>query len=133
MPEQERPVVSSGEAGMFLLEIVGLIGVGRLGWHLGDTTLWSLALSALFVSLSGALWAIFRTRGYTPNGQEPVIHVPGPARVIIEYGFYATAALGLWISGWRVAAIVFAAGVALVSWALRDRLAGLLANRIPEA
>ena len=118
---------------MFMLEIVGLIGIGRLGWHLGTSTAWSLSLSALFVALSSAVWALVRTPGFVPGGGKPTIAVPGLVRVVIEIGFYAIATVGLWISGWHIAAIVYGAGVVLVAWALRDRLAGLLANRPPEA
>jgi hypothetical protein len=128
----DRPTVTSGEAGMFLLEVVGLIGIGRLGWHLGTTTMWSLSLSALFVSVSGAIWGIFRTRGFVPNGSEPVVAIPGALRVAIEYAFYAAGAWGLWVSGWEAASIVLVVGVLLVSFAMRDRLAGLLANRPPQ-
>lgn len=133
VPEQEIPDVSAGELGMFLLEIAGLIGIGRLGWHLGDSTAWSLALSALLVSVTSAIWTLFRTRGFVPSGRSPVVAVPGPVRVLIEYGFYIAAAWGLWISGWQFAAAVFAVGVVIVTFALRDRLAALLANRQPTS
>ena len=113
---------------MFLLEVVGLVGIGRLGWHLGTSTAWSLSLSALFVALTGGIWTMFRTRGFVPSGGEPVIAVPGPVRVVIEYAFYAAGAWGLWISGWELAAIVFALGVLIVTFALRHRLAGLLST-----
>jgi hypothetical protein len=126
-------VVTSGEMGMFLLEVVGLVGIGRLGWHVGTSTAWSLSLSALFVALSSAVWALFRTPGFVPGGGNPTIAVPGPVRVVIEAGFYAIATVGLWTSKWQVAAVVYAAGVVLVAWVLRERLAGLLANRAPEA
>lgn len=129
MPDEARPTVSPGEAGMFLLEVVGLIGIGRWGWHLGTGTIWSLSLSALFVAVTGAIWSLCRTRGFVPSGGEPIIAVPGPVRLLIEYGFYAAAIWGLWVSGWEIAAIVFATGVVIVSFALRKRLAGLLANR----
>lgn len=115
--------------GMFLLEVVGLIGIGRLGWHLGTSLPWSLSLSALFVSLSSAVWAVFRTPGFVPNGNDPVIAIPGPVRVAIEIGFYTFGAWGLWASGWELAAIVFATSVVIVLFALRQRMAGLLANR----
>lgn len=133
MPEDATPQVSAGEAGMFLLEIVGLVGIGRWGWHLGDSTAWSLALSALFVSVASAIWTLFRTRGFVPSGREPVVAIPGPLRVAIEYGFYAAGIWGLWVSGWEVAAMVFAIGVVVVTVALRDRLAGLLASRSPAS
>jgi hypothetical protein len=133
MRDDGRPVVTTAEVGMFLLEIVGLIGIGRLGWEIGETRAWSLALSALFVSLASAVWALFRTRGFVPSGADPVVAIPGPARVVVEYVFYAVGAWGLWVSGWRIAAAVFAVGIVVVSVALRERLTGLLANRPPEA
>lgn len=132
MPDEGRPVVSSAEIGMFLLEVVGLIGIGRLGWHLGTNLPWSLSLSALFVALSSAVWTLFRTRGFVPSGGDPVIAVPGAVRVVIEMTFYTLGAFGLWVSGWEIAAIVFLAGVVIVSIAMRDRLSGLLANRPPD-
>lgn len=118
---------------MFLLEIAGLIGIARLGWHLGDSTAWSLALSALLVSVTSAIWTLFRTRGFVPSGRDPIVAVPGPVRVLIEYGFYAAATWGLWITGWQYAAAVFVVGVVIVTFALRGRLAALLANRPPAA
>lgn len=118
---------------MFLLEVVGLIGIGRLGWHLGTSTAGSLLLTALFVLVTSAVWTLFRTPGYVPAGNDPVIAVAGPVRVLIEYTFYGAGAWGLWTSGWRVAAVVFAAGALAVTVALRKRLAGLLANRPPGA
>jgi hypothetical protein len=114
---------------MFLLEIAGLIGIGRWGWHFGTGTAWSLSLSALFVAVTSAIWALCRTRGFVPNGSEPTVAVPGPVRLLIEFGFYAAGAWGLWISGWEIAAIVFVAGVVIVSIALRERIAALLAGR----
>lgn len=129
MPEEARADVSAAEVGMFLLEIVGLIGIGRLGWTTGSSLPWSLALSALFVAVASAIWTLFRTRGFVPSGRDPVVGVPGPLRAVIEYGFYAAGTWGLWTSGWRFAAIIFAAGVVIVSIALRDRLASLLSGQ----
>ena len=131
MPEPETvvPRVSAGEAGMFLLEVAGLIGIGRWGWHVGESTEWSLLLAALFVAVASLAWTLFRTRGFVPSGREPVIAIPGPVRVLIEVAFYAFGAWGLWVSGWELAATVFVAGVVIVMVALRDRYAGLLANR----
>lgn len=116
---------------MFLLEIAGLIGIGRSGWQLGTSIAWSLVLSMLFVGVASAMWVLFRTRGFVPSGGDPAIAVPGPVRIAIEYAFYAAGAWGMWVSGWNVAAIVFAAGVGVVTLALRERLAGLMANRAP--
>lgn len=117
---------------MFLLEVVGLIGIGRWGWQLGTSTPWSLSLSALLVAITSAIWALCRTPGFVPAGGDPAVPVPGPVRVAIEFGFYALGAWGLWVSGWQVASFVLMIGVVIVSFALRDRLIALLANRAPE-
>lgn len=114
---------------MFLIEVVGLIGIGRWGWHLGTSTPWSLLLAAAFVLVASGMWTLFRTRGFVPSGGEPVVPIPGPLRAAIEVAFYAAGACGLWISGWKVAAIVFVVSAVIVIVALRDRYAGLLADR----
>ena len=116
---------------MFLIEVVGLIGIGRWGWHLGGSTAWSLLLSALLVLAASGSWTLFRTKGFVPTGGDPVVAVPGPVRVLIEVAFYAAGAWGLWVSGWSLAAAVFAASVVIVMVSLRERYAGLLTNRPP--
>ncbi len=123
--------VSAPEAGQFFLEIAGLIGIGRLGWTVGGGGLMGLSLAALFISVAGALWALFRTRGYVPNGEEPVVAVPGPVRLAIELGVLAAGAAGLWLSGWNVAAVVFALGIIVIYAMLRERTQGLLRNARP--
>lgn len=126
-----QPAVTAGDAGQFFLEIAALIGFGRLGWHLGDGGMMGLALASLFVALAGAIWGIFRARGYVPNGGDPVVAVPGPLRLGIELGFFVLAAWGLWTSGWSLAGGVMIVGVILVYWMSRERTLGLLANRPP--
>lgn len=129
MPDPEpREPVSAGAIGQFFLEIAGLIGVARLGWHLGDGGLMGLSLAALFVAIAGGVWGIFRTPGFVPTGNTPVVSTPGPIRLVIELGFFLVAAWGLWISGWNLAAIVMIIAIIVVYWALRDRTLGLLRN-----
>lgn len=126
--------VSGAEAGSFLLEIVGLAGIALLGWRMGDGGAPGLSLSALFVALAGAVWGIFRTRGFVPNGEDPVIAIPGPLRLALEFTFYAVAATGLWISGWELATFVLILGVIIITVMLRDRTFGLLrGNRNTDA
>jgi hypothetical protein len=118
---------------MFLIEVVGLIGIGRRGWDLGGSTGTRLMLAAAFVLVASGVWTLFRTRGFVPSGGEPVVAIPGPVRVLIEVGFYVFGAWGLWVSGWEVAAVVFAISVVIVIIALRDRYARLLGNRgVPD-
>lgn len=129
MPDQPAPPpVSAPEAGQFFLEIAGLIGVARLGWTIAGGGLMGLSLAALFVAVAGALWALFRARGYVPNGADPVIAVPGPLRLGIELGVLAAGAAGLWLSGWGIAAVVFALGVIVIYALLGERTMGLLRN-----
>lgn len=133
MPEPGTPqAVTGGAVGQFFLEIAGLIGVARLGWHLGDGGGMGFALAALFVAIAGGVWGIFRTPGFVPTGKDPVVSTPGPLRLAIELGFFLIAAWGLWISGWHLAALVMVAAIVLIYWVLRDRTLGLLRNTAPE-
>lgn len=125
------PPITPGFIGQFFLEIAGLIGAGRLGWHLGAGGLMGLALALLFVAVAGGIWGVFRTPGYVPSGGHPVVPTPGPIRLVIELGYFLIAAWGLWISGWQIAAIIMIIAVIVVYWALRDRTLGLLRNQTP--
>lgn len=126
-----RTPVTPGLAGQFLLEVAGLIGIGRLGWYLGEEPAMSLALAALFVALAGAGWGLFRTRGFVPNGRDPIVAIPGPARLALEVGFFVLASGGLWVSGGRVTGVVLLTCTILIYWVLRERTIGLLRNGPP--
>jgi hypothetical protein len=116
-------------AGQFFLEIAGLIGVARLGWQLFNGGVVGVALASLLVALASAIWAIFRTPGFVPNGGDPIVATPGPVRLAIELMFFALASWGLWLSGWELASGVMLVCIVLVYWATRDRTVGLLRNR----
>lgn len=131
-PPPHEPV-TSGFAGQFLLEVVGLIGMARLGWYLGGEGPRRIVLATLLVILAGALWGIFRTPGFVPSGRDPVVPIPGPMRLAVEVLFFAVASWGLWISGWNIAGAVTIAGTVIVYWTLRDRTIGLLQNRQPRS
>ncbi|HWV35457.1 MAG TPA: YrdB family protein [Thermomicrobiales bacterium] len=132
MPEA-RPAqpVTPGAVGQFFLEIAGLVGIARLGWHVGNDGVMGFALAALFVAIAAGIWGVFRTPGFVPTGNAPVAATPGPIRLVIELGFFLVAAWGLWISGWDFAAIVMFVAIAIVYWTLRERTLGLLRNRPP--
>lgn len=125
--------VTPTTTGAFLLEIVALIGFARWGWHLGEGRMLGLALSALFVALAGAIWGIFRTRGFVPNGSDPLVAIPGPARLVLELAFYLLASWGLWVSGWRLAGLVLVVCVVAIYLLMRERTTGLLHNKPPSA
>lgn len=124
--------ITPGFIGQFFLEMAGLIGAGRLGWHLGNRGLMGLSLALLFVAIAGAVWGVFRTPGYVPSGGQPVVATPGPLRLAIELGFFLLATWGLWVSGWEIAAIIMIVAVIAVYWVLRDRTLGLLRNQSPR-
>lgn len=134
MPETPpHAPVTAGAVGQFFLEVAALIGIARLGWHLGDGGAMGLALAALMVAIAGAVWGIFRTRGFVPNGSDPVVAIPGFIRLALELVFFAIASWGLWVSGWQLAGIVMLLCIVLVYAATRERTIGLVRNQPPQA
>lgn len=133
MPERRHSSdVSAPQASQFFLEIAGLIGLGRLGWAVGNGGVMGLALAALLVAVAGVAWGIFRARGYVPNGGDPVVAVPGPVRLLIELAYFTLGAVGLWITGWTTAAVVLVIGVIVVYAIMHERTLGLLRNTPPQ-
>ncbi|HEV2072296.1 MAG TPA: DUF2568 domain-containing protein [Thermomicrobiales bacterium] len=121
------------EIGFFFLDIAALAGLARWGWHLGGGGLVGPALALLFVLLFGTVWAVFRARGFVPNGGDPVVAIPGPARLGIELLLYLLAAWSCWVSGWQVAAVVLVICAIAIYMAMRKRTIGLLRNTPPAA
>lgn len=135
MPERATPpALPPGAGGQFFLEIAALIGFGRLGWTLGDGGWTGGILAAVIVVAASAIWGTFRTRGFVPNGKDPVVAIPGPARLALEIGFFLIASIGLWISGWALAGASLAIStILLYALVMRDRTAGLLRDTPPPA
>lgn len=134
MPERTEPAtIPQGAAGQFFLELVGLIGFGRLGWTLGDGGVRGALLAAVIVVAAGALWTTFRTPGYVPSGRDPVVPIPGPVRLALELGFFTIGSVGLWVSGWELAgASLFLSTLALYAFVMHDRTLGLFRNAPPS-
>jgi hypothetical protein len=106
----------------FLLELVALVAVGSWGWTAHDGAqrwLWATALPLLLATV----WAVFRV----PNdGGDPIVIVPGPFRLLIEWSVMAIAVVLLAASGHVTWAIVLLALVVL-DYALQyDRVGRLL-------
>ncbi|HET8777384.1 MAG TPA: YrdB family protein [Candidatus Limnocylindria bacterium] len=106
----------------FLLELVALFAVGYWGWTAHDGAqrwLWAIALPLLLATA----WAVFRV----PNdGGDPIVVVPGPLRLLIEWGVMGIAIALLWASGQTAWAVGLLALVVL-DYALQyDRVARLL-------
>jgi hypothetical protein len=110
----------------FFLEVLGLVGIGRWGWTVGDGGVGGGALAIVFIAAAGAAWGIFRARNFVPRGGDPTVAIPGALRLALELGFYALATIGFWISGWTIAAIGLGAGTIVVYTAMRERVMGLL-------
>jgi hypothetical protein len=106
----------------FLLELAALFAVGVWGWTTHDGVqrwVWAIAPPLLLATV----WAIFRV----PNdGGDPIVTVPGPVRLSIEWSVMAVAVALLWASGQEAWAVVLLALV-VIDYALQyDRVARLL-------
>jgi hypothetical protein len=106
----------------FLLELAALFATGYWGWTTHDGVqrwVWAIALPLLLATV----WAVFRV----PNdGGDPIVTVPGPIRLLIEWSVMAIAVVLLAASGQVTWAIVLLALVVL-DYALQyDRVGRLL-------
>jgi hypothetical protein len=107
----------------FVLEIAGLGAMGIWGWNAFAPPV--NVVAAIGVPLAAAaIWGTFRV----PNDPGPApVAVPGPVRLAIELGFFATAAVLLYLAGQEVAALIFGAlvvfhyavGYRRIGWLLR--------------
>ncbi len=86
----------------FVLELAMFICIGIWGWHVGDGGLLGGVLAVLFVVILGAVWGLCRVPGDLPHGRSRV-PVPGPVRIVIEFGVLGLAVYGIWVAGSRAA------------------------------
>ena len=106
----------------FLLELVALFAVGYWGWTAHDGAqrwVWATALPLLLATV----WAVFRVPG---DGGDPIVVVPGPLRLLIEFGVMGIAIALLWASGQTAWAMAVMALVVLDYAFQYDRVARLL-------
>lgn len=116
------------DAGMFLLEVVSMIGIAQLAWPItGGGARW--LLSGTLLIAAGSAWGVFRTRGFVPTGGDPIVAVPGIARLVIEWGIYAAGIVGFWVAGRGLIALAVLALAVIVHIAHHQRIRGLLAAR----
>ena len=90
-------------AARFLLDLFGLAGFGVWGWSIGEGGVRGGALAATLAVAAAAVWGVFRVRHDPPGKTDHPVIVPGPARLVIELGFFALGAAGLWLGGSRAA------------------------------
>jgi hypothetical protein len=105
----------------FGLEVFGLVGFGFLGWWLGNAGIAGGILAGACVVLAGAVWGIFRVLHDPPGKTEQPVIVPGKVRLTIELGFFAIAAVGLWIGASRAASETLMTAVVLLYGITWDR------------
>lgn len=127
--QPDRPSVRIADAAQFAMELASLIGIGLIGWHLGNKGVLGALLAVVFILLMGAIWGRYRTPGFVPTGREPTRPVSGPIRIGIELTVYLLGIFGIWWSGreqtaWIVAAVMVAtliisAGRYRAMWATR--------------
>lgn len=109
----------------FILELAGLYALGYWGWVTFDSPWRWLAAIGLPV-IAASIWGIFRV----PNdGGPPVVQVPGPVRLMIEFDYFTAAVLAFWFAGLQQAALILLI-VVLGHYAISyDRVVRLIQNR----
>lgn len=109
--QQTRPTLTIGDIGQFVMEFASLLGIGLIGWHLGNKGVLGAILAVVFILATGWVWGRFRTPGFVPTGREPAVPVSGPNRIALELAVYALGIFGIWWSGresttWIVLAVL---------------------------
>jgi hypothetical protein len=109
----------------FLLEIVALVGLYRLGSHLGSGG-WQLGL-AVGLTLAGILiWPTYRVPGDASAKGDAAVAVSGTARLVIELVIFGAGAWGWFLAGPAWFAWSFLAALILHHVVSYDRIGWLL-------
>ncbi len=128
--QEQRSAVSIGDIGQFMMELASLMGIGLIGWNLGQRGILGAVLAIAFILATGAVWGRFRTPGFVPNGSEPARPISGPARTALELAVYALGILGLWWSGRESTAAFISILMVLTLILSRKRYMALWATRV---
>jgi hypothetical protein len=100
-------VVAANSAFRFALEIAGLIAIGYWGYARTDGgARWLLVLVPPLIIAS--VWAVFRVPG---DGGDPVVTVPGIARLGIETLVFALAIAALYFASQPIMTLLLAIAV----------------------
>lgn len=126
----ERPQPQISDAAQFAMELASLMGIGLIGWHLGNKGVLGAVLALAFILLTGVVWGRFRTPGFVPTGREPQNPVSGPIRIAIELSVYVLGIFGIWWSGRETTAYVVIVIMVLTLVISYKRLLSLWFTRI---
>ena len=126
----QRPTPQIGDGFQFLMELASLIGIGLIGWHLGDKGVIGAVLAVVLILLTGEIWRRFRTPGFVPTGEAPLNPVSGPIRIALEFAVYLLGIFGIWWSGREQTAWIVAGVMILTLVISYKRLIGLWFTRI---
>lgn len=127
---QERPAFQISDTAQFAMELASLMGIGLIGWHLGNRGVLGAILAIVFILLTGTVWGRFRTPGFVPTGREPANPVSGPVRIAIELMVYLIGIFGIWWSGREQMALIVIGIMILTLIISYKRLLGLWFTRI---
>ena len=111
----------------FILEVVSLVGVFRLGLSLSNGVA-GWVLGPAFTLAAMVVWATFRVPGdESANGEAPY-PVSGPIRLLIEIGLFGAGAVGWFVVGPEWMAWSNLAGLTLHHVLSYDRLGWLFSS-----
>ena len=127
---QPRPTFGIGDTFQFVMELASLLGIGLIGWHLGNKGIIGAILAVVFIMLTGTVWGQFRTPGFVPTGREPAKPVSGPVRIALELAIYALGIFGIWWSGRETTAMIVIAVMVLTLAVSHKRLLALWFTRV---
>ncbi len=82
----------------FLLEVIALIGIFRLGLAFGDGLI-GFAWGAGLTLLAMILWSTFRVPGDESAKDNAPFPIGGPVRLILELSIFGVGAWGWFVSG----------------------------------
>lgn len=128
--QPERPGVNVADAAQFAMELASLIGIGLIGWHLGNQGVLGAILAVAFILLTGVIWGRFRTPGFVPTGREPTHPVSGPVRMALELAVYLLGIFGIWWSGREQTALIVVAVLVVTLLISVNRYRAMWATRV---
>lgn len=110
-----------------VLEITALVGMGQWGWSIDQGSVKYLAAFGIPL-LAGAVWVVFKTTGDPWLKKQPLIPIPGKARLLLEAVFFFTAVLCFLASGQIFLGLIFTVTLLLHYFWSAERVVWLWKN-----